>query len=108
MCCRCPTKVGEALAAYLQSGRPTCATRRLFVGRYAPVRGFQSSCAVVNIVRGALARAGIERTGRGAAHLLRHSLATKMLRNGASLEEIGQILRHHSPDSTRVLCQGRS
>lgn len=97
-----PHEVGEALAAYLQGGRPTCATRRLFVGRYAPVRGFQSSCAVVNIVRYALARAGIERPGRGAAHLLRHSLATKMLRNGASLEEIGQILRHQSPDSTRI------
>ena len=47
-------------------------------------------------------RAGIERSGRGAAHLLRHSLATGMLRNGASLEEIGQILRHRSPDSTRI------
>ena len=97
-----PHELGEALAAYLQGGRPTCATRRLFVGRYAPIRGFQSSCAVVHIVRYALARAGIERPGRGAAHLLRHSLATKMLRNGASLEEIGQILRHQSPDSTRV------
>lgn len=97
-----PHEVGEALAAYLQGGRPTCATRRLFVGRYAPVRGFQSSCAVVNIVRYALARAGIERPGRGAAHLLRHSLATQLLRNGASLEEIGQILRHQSPDSTRT------
>ena len=97
-----PHEVGEALAAYLHDGRPTCATRRLFVGRYAPVRGFQSSCAVVNIVRHALVRAGIERPGRGAAHLLRHSLATRMLRNGASLEEIGQILRHQSPDSTRI------
>ena len=97
-----PHEVGEALVAYLQGGRPTCATRRLFVGRYAPVRGFQSSCAVANIVRHALARAGIKRPGRGAAHLLRHSLATKMLRNGASLEEIGQILRHQSPDSTRI------
>ena len=97
-----PHEVGEALVAYLQAGRPTCATRRLFVGRYAPLRGFQSSCAIVNIVRYALARAGIERPGRGAAHLLRHSLATRMLRNGASLEEIGQILRHQSPDSTRI------
>lgn len=97
-----PHEVGEALAAYLQAGRPTCATRRLFVGRYAPVHGFRSSTAVGHLVRRALARAGIERTGRGAAHLLRHSLATRMLRNGASLEEIGQILRHQSPDSTRI------
>ena len=97
-----PHEVGEALVAYLRDGRPTCATRRLFVGRRAPLRGFQSSSAVVHIVRHAFARAGIERPGRGAAHLLRHSLATRMLRNGASLEEIGQILRHQSPDSTRI------
>ena len=97
-----PHEVGEALVAYLQAGRPSCATRRLFVGRYAPVHGFPSSAAVGHIVRRALAQAGIERPGRGAAHLLRHSLATRMLRNGASLEEIGQILRHQSPDSTRI------
>lgn len=97
-----PDEVGEALVVYLQDGRPTCTTRRVFVGRRAPLRGFQSSSAVVHIVRHALARAGIERPGRGAAHLLRHSLATRMLRNGASLEEIGQILRHQSPDSTRI------
>ena len=97
-----PHQVGEALAAYLQGDRPICATRRVFVRRYAPVNGFQSSAAVGHIVRRAFVRAGIERSGRGAAHLLRHSLATGMLRNGASLEEIGQILRHRSPDSTRI------
>lgn len=97
-----PHEVGAALAAYLRDGRPGCATRRLFVRRHAPVRGFRSSSAIVNIVRDAFARAGVERPGRGACHLLRHSLATGMLRNGASLEEIGQILRHRSPDSTRI------
>ncbi len=97
-----PHEVGEGLAAYLQAGRPSCATRRVFVGRYAPVHGFQSSAAVGHIVRRALAQAGIERPGRGAAHLFRHALATRMLRNGASLEEIGQILRHQHPDSTRI------
>ena len=73
-------EVGEALVVYLQDGRPSCGTRRLFVGRYAPLRGFQSSTAVMHIVRNAFARAGVERPGRGAAHLLRHSLATRMLR----------------------------
>ena len=97
-----PHQVGAALAAYLRSGRPSCLTRRVFVRRYAPVDGFQSSAAIGHIVRRSLARAGVERSGRGAAHLLRHSLATRMLRNGASLEEIGQILRHRSPDSTRI------
>lgn len=97
-----PHQVGDALAAYLQGGRPSCATRRVFVRRYAPFHGFRSSAAIGHIVRRAFARAGVERCGRGAAHLLRHSLATGMLRNGASLEEIGQILRHRSPDSTRI------
>ena len=97
-----PHDVGEALVAYLRDGRPSCTTRRLFVGRHAPLRGFRSSAAVVHIVRRASTRAGIDRPGRGAAHRLRHSLATTMLRNGASLEEIGQILRHQSPDSTRI------
>jgi len=97
-----PHQVGDALAAYLQGGRPSCATRRVFVRRYPPFHGFRSSAAIGHIVRRAFARAGVERSGRGAAHLLRHSLATGMLRNGASLEEIGQILRHRSPDSTRI------
>ena len=96
-----PHEVGEALAAYLQAGRPACAARRLFVRRHAPLHGLHAS-TVTAIVRQAFARAGIERPGRGAAHLLRHSLATRMLRHGASLEEIGQILRHQSPDSTRI------
>ena len=96
-----PHEVGEALAAYLQAGRPACAARRLFVRRHAPLHGLHAS-TVTAIVRQAFARAGIERPGRGSAHLLRHSLATRMLRHGASLEEIGQILRHQSPDSTRV------
>jgi site-specific recombinase XerD len=53
------------------------------------------------VVRRALARAGLNPAFKG-AHLLRHSLATNMLRNGASLDEIGQLLRHCHPDTTRI------
>jgi site-specific recombinase XerD len=97
-----PRDVGQAMAAYLRQGRPRdCSTRRLFVRRRAPLRGFASSVAVCTIVRRALARAGIESPRKG-AHLLRHSLATEMLRRGASLAEVGEILRHRLVDTTSI------
>ena len=96
-----PHEVGEALAAYLLKGRPVCATRHLFVTVNAPRRALTVS-AIGSVVHCAFARAGIKPPARGAAHLFRHSLASGMLRNGATLEEIGQILRHNSPDSTRI------
>lgn len=97
-----PSEAGEALADYLRHARPSCPTRRLFVRLKAPHRGFRSTAAVCDIVRRALTRAGIDAPPCKGAHLLRHSLATGMLRNGASLEEIGQILRHRHPDTTRI------
>jgi len=97
-----PPDVGEAMATYLRQGRPRhCSTRRFFVRRRAPLRGFASSVAVCTIVRRALARAGIASPRKG-AHLLRHSLATEMLRKGASLAEIGEILRHRLVDTTSI------
>ncbi len=97
-----PRDVGQAMATYLRQGRPqNCSTRRFFVRRRAPRRGFASSVAVCTIVRRALERAGIASPRKG-AHLLRHSLATEMLRKGASLGEIGEILRHRSVDTTAI------
>ena len=96
-----PEEVGSALAAYLRDGRPSCETRRVFVRAIAPYRGFRSTMAVCDIVRRALTRAGIDAPLKG-AHLLRRSLACGMLRNGASLEEIGQILRHRHPETTQI------
>jgi len=95
-----PRDVGQAMATYLRQGRPRdCSTRRFFVRLRAPRRGFASSVAVCTIVRRALERAGIASPRKG-AHLLRHSLATEMLRKGGSLAEIGEILRHRSVDTT--------
>ena len=98
-----PHEVGEAMVTWLQNGRPrSCTTRRLFVSIKAPHSGFASSTVVGDIVRRALARTGTTPSGMGAAHRLRHSLATRMLGHGASLAEIGQVLRHNHPDSTRI------
>lgn len=100
-----PRDVGEAVTDYLRNGRPLdCPTRRVFIHLNAPHRGFRSTAAISGIVRRALARAALDPPCKG-AHLLRHSLATGMLRNGATLEEIGQILRHRHPDTTQIYAQ---
>jgi site-specific recombinase XerD len=96
-----PVDVGEAIAGYLRSGRPPCSTRRVFVRLRAPHTGFAASVAIDGIVSRALTRAGLQPPLRG-AHLLRHSLATTMLRRGASLAEIGQLLGHRLPQTTEI------
>jgi len=97
-----PTDVGAAIAAYLRHGRPPCATsRRVFLRDRAPIRGFLSPCAVGAVVHHALLRAGIDAPTTG-AHQFRHSLATQMLRQGASLAEIGGLLGHRSPETTKI------
>jgi len=96
-----PHAVGEALVAYLRAGRPPSATRQVFVRMRAPRRGFANGQAVGTIVRRALARAGLHPPCKG-AHLLRHSLATQLLHDGASLAEIGELLRHRDLDTTRI------
>jgi site-specific recombinase XerD len=96
-----PADVGEALAAYLRHGRPCCSCRRVFIRDRAPERGFAGSQSICTLVRRALDRAGVESTRKG-AHLFRHSLATTMIRQGASLDEIGELLRHRSPNTTAI------
>jgi site-specific recombinase XerD len=96
-----PCDVGEAIAAYLRQSRPSCTTRRVFVRTRAPHRSFANSSTLSAIVRYALKRAGLNPYLKG-SHLLRHSLATGMLRRGASMAEISQILRHRSPNSTEI------
>jgi site-specific recombinase XerD len=96
-----PADVGEAIAVYLRSGRPHCVCRRVFLRHRAPLRGFAHSITVSTIVRRALIRAGIDSVRKG-AHLFRHTLATDLLRQGASLDEIGELLRHRSPNTTAI------
>jgi integrase/recombinase XerD len=97
-----PIDVGEAVAAYLQHGRPASSDRHVFLRSRAPVRCLmQGSDAIGSIVRDALARAGVDAPHKG-AHQFRHALAVRMLQGGASLPEIGELLRHRSPLSTSI------
>lgn len=97
-----PTDVGEAIATYLQSGRPRSADRHLFLRTRAPIRGLlHGSDGIGSIVRNALNRAGIDAPHKG-SHQFRHALAVRMLKNGASIPEIGEILRHRSPIATSI------
>ena len=96
-----PPDVGQAIAAYLQHARPSAPDRHLFLRATAPVRGLKSGMAVASIVAHALHRASIDTQRRG-AHQFRHALATQMLRGGASLTEIGEVLRHRSPQTTTI------
>jgi len=96
-----PVDVGEAIADYLKNGRPSTANRRLFLRGRAPAVGFRGPVAISSLVMHALRRAGIDAPHKG-AHLFRHSLATGMLGQGASLAEIGELLRHRSPETTTI------
>ena len=96
-----PQEVGEAIAAYLYSARPKCKSRQVFVRHRAPHRPFADVGAISAIATRALKNAGIA-MGRNGSHVFRHSLATTMLRNGASLGEIGEILRHRRADTTLI------
>ena len=94
-----PVDVGEALVAYLHDGRPSSACRALFLRTtHAPLVGL-SAAGVGGVVQRAGHRAGLAAVG---AHRLRHSAATAMLRAGASLEDVGQVLRHRSTQITAL------
>jgi site-specific recombinase XerD len=96
-----PHDVGQAIATYLREGRPVSSCRRVFLRTRAPWRGVATHDAISMVAHRALKRAGIRSPTYG-AHQFRHSLATNMLRRGASLTEIGQVLRHRDPNTTRI------
>lgn len=93
-----PAEVGQALADYVTGSRPRCACASLFVTARRPYRPLTPG-AVRSIMGRACGRAELPRLG---AHRLRHTLATDLLRAGASLPEIGQVLRHRSQLSTTI------
>jgi site-specific recombinase XerD len=94
--------IGEALAQYLQDARCTSWSRRVFLRLIPPRVGLSGPCAIDHIVRLALRRAGIGPYRRCVAHLFRHSLATRMIRHGASMAEIAEVLRHRSQTTTAL------
>lgn len=95
-------EVGQAIVDYLQHARPATCNDELFVRSRAPFRGLRSHCAVSELVDKAICRAGVVKPARGAAHLLRHSVASSMLQQGASLQEIADLLRHRSVETTQI------
>jgi len=93
-----PVDVGEALAAYLAGGRPRVRSRTLFLTSYAPQRAMRPQ-TISSVVRYACVRAHLPPVG---SHRLRHALASELLRRGAALPDIGQVLRHRNLTSTTI------
>jgi site-specific recombinase XerD len=96
-----PQEIGKALVQYLQHGRPPCSSRHLFIRLRAPHTKLQSSSPIGKIVERAIKCAELDPPHKG-SHLLRHTFATNLLRQGASLPEIGRMLGHERISSTQV------
>jgi site-specific recombinase XerD len=95
-----PQDVGDAILEYLRRARPRFGKDHLFLRLVAPFRPLDSASLSTRVSE-AMRRAGVESHSRG-AHVLRHSLATTMLREGASLDAIGAVLRHRRIDTTAI------
>jgi integrase/recombinase XerD len=93
-----PPDVGAAVAAYLRRGRPGRPEREVFLRTYAPLRGLAPQ-GVSEVVRAASERAGL---GSFGSHRLRHTAGTQMLRAGASLAEVAEVLRHRTVATTAI------
>ncbi len=93
--------VGEAIIKYIKNGRPDCSSRHLFLTGRKPYTEYASSSSIVQIVNTAFKKANIIPPKKG-SHIFRHSLASSYLKNGASLFEIKEILRHQSIDTTSI------
>ena len=93
-----PPDAGEAVADYLRHGRPASGCRAVFLRACGPADAMTGHC-VTMIPRSASRRAGLPVVG---AHRLRHTAATEMLRRGASLPQIAEVLRHHSEDTSAI------
>lgn len=93
-----PHQVGEAISRYLAEVRPPSASRRVFLTAKAPI-GPMLPARVNDIVRRACVRVGVGRVG---AHRLRHSLASELLRRGATMIEVSQVLRHRDLATTAI------
>ena len=95
-------EAGKALADYVLRARPDCSSRRVFLVHLPPVRPIDGSSAISRIVRSALERAGIALDGPAGAHLIRHSLATRLVSRRRPINEVADLLGHHSIDTTAI------
>lgn len=97
-----PPDVGEAIVDYIRNGRRG-ESRALFVSSKIPYRPFEDAQILNVVLRSAFEKTGLKPPQKYVgSHVLRHSLATDMLRNGASLDEIGDVLRHRSRMTTTI------
>ena len=96
-----PKDVGDAIVAYLQSGRPHTSERRIFVRHRRPLGAALSGSAIGAIIQRGFKRTGLELPSYG-SHVLRHTVATHMIQQGVSIKEIADILRHKSIDTTVI------
>ncbi len=94
-------ETGAALAEYVLRARPQTTDRRVFLSLVPPVRAFSNSSSVSRIVRIRLQRAGIP-IQRGGAHLLRHSLATRLVQQQRPIKEVADLLGHQHIDTTSL------
>jgi integrase/recombinase XerD len=92
-------QAGEALADYLQQGRPPSDDRAVFLRHYAPIRRLGATGSIRSILERACARAGIAYVH---PHRLRHTIATEMLAAGVTLRDIGQVLGHQGVATTAI------
>ena len=97
-----PQDVGDALLDYLLSARPRVDEETMFVTARAPHRKISGRSAISRIARAALDRADVQTQGTRGAYVFRHSVATNMLRAGATLDAVGALLRHRSSESTTI------
>ena len=96
------SEVGAALARYLRLDRGVRPTLKVFLRANAPRVPLAGPASIGHIVRRAMAQAEVERPKQIAAHLFRHTLASRILQQGATLRDVSEILRHRSPTSTEI------
>ena len=96
-----PCEVGAAIAGYLFHGRPRTPAPEVFLRHLTPVGPITSTHGVGNIVKKHLLLTGIRASNRG-AHLLRHSLATRMVNQAVPIKQIADMLGHSSIDTTAI------
>lgn len=94
-------EAGRALAKYILTGRPPCAHATIFLCHVPPVRPIPLASTVAAIVRRRMTEAGLP-ASRGGAHLLRHSLATRLVQQARPIKEVADLLGHRTIDTTAI------
>jgi site-specific recombinase XerD len=95
-------EAGAALAEYVLHARPRIDDQRVFLSHVPPIGPFRSSGSISRIVRSRLEQSGIELSRLAGAHLVRHSLATHLVRQRRPINEVADLLGHRSIDTTAI------